>query len=85
MMGFAATGKPSFTDHEAHDDPQGIGFAHRGKLRAHRAEPEEGADTRVSCTSLRTSVPAASRRVSLRLAYSGTVTRANDIPMEIGS
>jgi hypothetical protein len=82
MMGFAAKGRPEFANHEAHDDPQGIGFAHRGQLRAHDHAPEDDADNRVSCTSLRTSVRGQDRPGMLRLAYSKTMTRTNDVPLE---
>jgi hypothetical protein len=56
MMGFTATGRPEFTNHEAHDDPQGLGFAHKGPIQAHDHVADPGEDHWLVCTSLKTYV-----------------------------
>lgn len=77
MMGFTSTGRPSFTDHEAHDDPQGIGFAYKGQLMAHSAETEPGEDHRIKCTTTWTTVRAQDRPSRSRRS------RSNDVPAEM--
>jgi hypothetical protein len=54
MMGFTAKGRPAFTDHEDHDEPQGMGFTVSRVEDGGTAHRESAGMFNIKCASLRT-------------------------------